>query len=708
MRIFILFSLFISLISANAQEHLNNALKSKLYNDLLGGQQFDVIVEGDINKIIAQEKALGIKVKYSQNSIASVSINAAAISKLLALKLVKQIEYIEPRKHTMNDTMIVRNRIKPVKLGASPLPQPYDGTGIIVGIIDSGCDFNHPDFKDASGNTRIKFIWDQTVTSPTTIPMPFGYGQEWTATQINLGVCTHSDVAYYGHGTHVSGIAAGNGLGNGTHEGVAPKADLVVVALDFNKAGPTIADGVKYIINKAAIIGKPFVINASVGDYYGSHDGTDSEAKLIDVLIANIPGRCMVAAAGNEGNVKFHTKNTVIPTDTNFTWYTNTGSVLNYWLYADTANIKNVKYSVGVNRAGTFFDLGNIGFKNYNYGIPTVKTDTLKYLGKRIARVQSSANINPYGVYELYIKVIADSLNYLWRIESTGTGLFDSWNFDFKSTGLPTTSVYPKIVKYTMPDTISSIVSSFQCSNEIIAVGNHVNLQKYYDVSGTLQTTIETPGQLADNSSAGPTRTNKIKPDVTATGASVFSCGTINQLPWLISTYPSVVASGSLHVLGGGTSAASPVVAGLAALYMQKYPNATNNQIKTAIINCAFSDAFTGTSLPNNKWGYGKLDGFATFTCSTIMGLEKINNYNDVRISPNPFNDISKISFTEVINGTVEIYNSIGKLIFMDRINSDAYSVKRSDLKSDGIYFVKIKSSTVPSQNYNIKLIAIE
>ncbi|MGZ3883049.1 MAG: S8 family peptidase [Bacteroidia bacterium] len=702
MRIFTFLFLTMLFCNIRAQQELNNALKSRMYNNQLNGR-FDVLVQGNISKLISQQSALGITVKYFAEDLACVNLNVASISQLIQQKLVKYVEYIEPRKRTLNDTMIVRNRIKPVKLGQSPLTMGYDGTGVIMGMIDSGCDFNHPDFKDASGNTRIMYLWDQGVATPTVSPLPFGYGQEWTAAQINAGVCTHNDLASYGHGTHVTGIAAGNGLANGTHSGVASKADIIVVAVDFYSSGPTISDGVQYIVNKATAAGKPFVINASVGDYYGSHDGTNLEAKMIDALIAGIPGRAMIGAAGNAGNVKFHTKNMVTTTDTNFTWLSDPGSVIEYWLYADTLNIKNVKYSVGCNRPG-LLDLGTIGFKNYNYGISAVKTDTLKYGGNRIARVQSSASINAYGVYELYVKILADSLNYLWRIESTGSGQFDAWNFDFVSSGLPTPAQYPKITKYTAPDTVSSMVSSFQCSDQIIAVANYVNLNRYYDVNNTIQTTTEITGNLADNSSAGPTRDNRIKPDVAATGADIFSCAVLSMLPNLIATAPQVVATGSMHVQGGGTSAASPVVAGLAALYMQAHPNSTNLQVKQAIKNCTYSDAFTGT-LPNNKFGFGKLDGFATFTCALVTGIDEATAYNDAKLFPNPASEFSSLQFNETISGTLEVYNAIGKLVLFDKISSDNYRIRKADLKGEGIFFVTVKTA---NRNYNFKLIVAD
>lgn len=701
-QIFTFLALFLS-ISAFSQQNISTSLKSRIYNNTLPGATFDVLIDGDIQKLRAAENTLGIKIKYHAGTIACVNLNVNAIAPLIASKAAKYIELIEPHKKPLNDTMRVRNRINPIHAGTSPLLQAYDGTGVIMGIIDTGIDFTHPDFKDAMGNTRIDFIWDQGIATPTNVPMPFNYGQEWTAAQINATLCTHSDMPHWGHGTHVSGIAAGNGLATGKYKGVAPNTRLVVVALDFNKFGPTIADAVQYIVNKATAAGKPFVINASVGDYYGSHDGTDTEAKLIDALIANIPGRALVAAAGNAGSVKFHTQNIVTPTDTNFTWLNVASGNLYYWLYADTANVKNVRYSIGANRSN-FTDVGRIGFKNYNYGF-TLKSDTLKNNSNRIGIIESVASINAYGVYELFIKITPDSANYLWRIESNGTGKFDAWNFDFVSSGLPTSTQYPKIVKYTMPDTVSSMVSSFQCSNNIITVGNYVNLKTYYDVNSTLQTTTETAGELSASSSCGPTRDNRIKPEVAATGASIFSCMALGMQANLITSAPTAVAQGSFHVAGGGTSASSPVVAGLAALYLQAHPTFNNLQVRQAIINCTYTDGFTGTSLPNNKWGYGKLDGFSTFTCAVTTGIDSKSLINEANVYPNPFTQQTTIKLKQIVNGEVTIYNAIGELIFSDKINADTYTINRSVLKTAGIYFVNVKSR---SHEQNFKIIAAD
>src|ERR1019366_1533224 len=101
-------------------------------------------------------------------------------------------------------------------------------------------------------------------------------------------------------GTASCGIAAGNGNGSPGHKymGVAPNADLIVVALDFNSNSSTlITDAVDYIYAKAVLLGEPCVINLSLGDYYGSHDGLDLQAQMMNNLLMAQPGRAMVGSA---------------------------------------------------------------------------------------------------------------------------------------------------------------------------------------------------------------------------------------------------------------------------------------------------------------------------------------------------------------------------------------------------------------------------
>jgi subtilisin family serine protease len=687
-----------------SQSRFNNALKVKLAQKNAGDEVHTVLVKGNIALLRSSQQQLNYKFNYSARDIASITCKIKDLALLLDQKIISYAEFISSHIRPMNDTMLVRNRIKSVKLGASPLPQAYNGDGIVMGIIDSGIDFSHPDFKDSLGNSRILFLWDQNPLSGSTVPSPFNYGIEWTNTQIDAGQCTHSDLAHYGHGTHVSGIAAGNGLANNSHYGCASKADLVVVALDFSGTGAHTADAVQYILDKATNLGKPCVINASVGDYYGSHDGTDLEAQLIDGLISNTPGRVMVAAAGNGGNIKFHVKTQGVAADTNFTWLKNASTSYDYWLYADTNDAKTFSISIGANRAN-FSDVGRIGFKPYTYGLTSIQHDTLKLNGNRIGIIANSSGINSFGVYELYIEIIADTANLLWRVETKGPGKHHAWNFDFVSTGIPTASQYPKITKYVTPDTMYTLVTSYQCSDEIITVGNYANLTNYYDVNNNLQSLGQTGGAMVQNSSSGPTRDGRQKPDISATGNGVFSCIALGMQANLIANAPHVVAQGSMHVRGGGTSAASPVVAGLAALYLERHPLATNQQVKYAITHCAYTDNFTGTNLPDYLWGYGKLDGKAAMTCGeNIVTVGEAILEKNVRYFPNPFNGKVTINLEKIISGKIEVYAVDGTLCFEDVFIGQTYTLLAEKLKSHAsrLFIVKVTDAT---DNYVFKLV---
>lgn len=685
-----------------SQHKCNAFFKSKLTDKSLPAS-FDVLVEGNIPQLIAQQDQLGIKVNYYSGNIASVRTNLNAVSGLLQKNFVKYIEYRPSVPKTFNDTAMVKNRIKPVKQGLAPLAQAYDGTGVIVGIIDSGCDFNHPDLKDASGNTRIISLWDMNQSSGSTVPQPYNYGIEWTAAQINASVCTHNDNANYGHGTHVTGTAAGDGSATGKFEGAAPKADIIVVALNFNNVtNPIYSDALSYIFNKATALGKPCVINASVGDYYGSHDATDMQSLLINNFLTAQNGRVLVAAAGNAGTYKYHVKTTLTNSDTLFTWFeNNSANEFYYYIYADTNDIKNVQTSIGANRLSSF-DLGRIPFHNYNYALASQQVDTLKYNGNRIGIIKSDASINSSGVYEALYHIVVDSVNYLWRIESKGSGKHDAWDFNLKSMGLPSSAVYPKMAYYVKPDTISTVCSGFQCSNEVITVGNYINLNKWTNFQNLLQTTTEVPGQIKASSSQGPTRRNVLKPDVVATGANVFSSMPLSLQTFMITNAPTAVAQGSMHIQGGGTSASAPVVAGLAALYLQAFPNASNQQVKQAISNCTYSDGFTGT-LPNQVYGNGKLDGMAAMLCTIFTGIEKVSLNEGINAKPNPFHEKVEIVLQKDSKGFMELYDASGKCILRQAItNSFILNTDQFD-GYKGLLLIRVTTAT---QSYTAKLIS--
>ena len=172
--------------------------------------------------------------------------------------------------------------------GACPVSTRYRlWNGVLVGIVDSGIDYENSDFRNPDGTTRIVALWDQTVQTGTP-PKGFNVGTEFTAEQINAALQVMDRVERYqlvpsrdtsGHGTAVAGIAAGNGRGSESerYRGVAPEAGLLIVKMGLPGAygfprTTQLMRGVDYIIRKAEELKKPVAINISFGNTYGSHE----------------------------------------------------------------------------------------------------------------------------------------------------------------------------------------------------------------------------------------------------------------------------------------------------------------------------------------------------------------------------------------------------------------------------------------------------
>ncbi|MBL0103978.1 MAG: S8 family serine peptidase [Bacteroidetes bacterium] len=126
------------------------------------------------------------------------------------------------------------------------------------------------------------------------------------------------------------------------------------------------------------------------------------------------------------------------------------------------------------------------------------------------------------------------------------------------------------MAQYITPDTNQSIVSGIACLDNVITVGNYYNTDRHVDYNGVLQiTATDKPSQLAENSSRGPTRDGRIKPEIVAPGHHILSDGVLTIIPGLISAQPYKVSQDGFHVTGGGTSASAPV-AGCCALFGTK------------------------------------------------------------------------------------------------------------------------------------------
>lgn len=197
---------------------------------------------------------------------------------------------------------------------------PLLGKDVLIGIVDSGIDYENPDFRNADGTTRILALWDQTLQNGKP-PQGYHIGTEFTSEQINEALRMEVREERYrivpsrdtgGHGTAVAGIAAGNGRGskNGKYRGVAPEAGLLIVKM--GGAGETgfprttqLMRGVDYIVRKAEELKKPVAINISFGNTYGSHDGTSLLERYLNTVSERWKNVICVGS-GNEGTTAGH------------------------------------------------------------------------------------------------------------------------------------------------------------------------------------------------------------------------------------------------------------------------------------------------------------------------------------------------------------------------------------------------------------------
>lgn len=270
-------------------------------------REWDLIVKysGSLDAL----RELGIGVVELQNEYAIVTVRENMINRLTEFP---EIEFIEKPKRLFFgvENGKIASCIPPVQRP----PYNLTGKGVLVGIIDSGIDYANPVFRNADGTTRIRNLWDQSLSENP----PEGYliGTEYTSEQINEAlrqptvearrrIVPSQDVS--GHGTAVAGVAAGN---SDEYRGVAYESDLIVVKLGIPKMNgfprtTELMQAIDYVVQKALEYGQPVAINISFGNTYGSHDGNS----LLEQYIQSIANRwksVICIGTGNEGNAAGH------------------------------------------------------------------------------------------------------------------------------------------------------------------------------------------------------------------------------------------------------------------------------------------------------------------------------------------------------------------------------------------------------------------
>ena len=352
----------------------------------------------------------------------------------------------------------------------------------------------------------------------------------------------------------------------------------------------------------------------------------------------------------------------------------------------------NLQFAIGADKElnGTYSFKGRTSFSGIQNRLNTIYHDTLRdQQGNRIGTIETYAEQNQ-GRYKLEIAIVnPDSAQFLFRFETKGTRKVDIYSSNsffghsnMIGSNLPTPQQYPEIRNYRKPDSLQTMVSSFTCSPSVIPVGNHYKRRLYTDVTRTVRNMGVTPGQISVNSCLGPNRLNDLKPDVSSGGDFMFSSGRIATIRSLINSKPEKISTDTMHWRNGGTSMASPTVAGMVALYLQMCPNATQSQILSDMLSSAKKDRFTGVQ-NNYTYGNGKADGFnflkrRTFYpgLSTILPNLCIGDSVSLSLSPsyssylwNTGDTVSTIEATLSGNFFATVQNQFGCTATTDTLN---------------------------------------
>lgn len=472
------------------------------------------------------------------------AILEAPINQLEEIASLPQIEYLEVPKRlyfSVNQgkaasciTSLQRREIpsrQMVEADAS-----LTGRGIMVGIIDSGIDLSHPDFRNIDGTTRVRWLWDQTANEGAP-PIGYNMGVEYSSEEINR--LLSEDVRPLPgednerHGTPVAGIAAGNGRGSdGRFAGIATESELIVVKLglpnpDSFPRTSELMQAMNYVVLKAAAEGIPIAVNVSIGNNDGSHDGSAITERFFDA-VSSVGRTVIVVGSGNEGDTSGHAS-----------------GMLENPIRGSDRQTKEVELAVGTFQPTLSLSL----WKNYG---DRFEVSLILPSGQVIGSFSESAPVSQYQIdgailrvlygqpspyrmaQEIYLEMVptADYLvSGVYRIrlrpEKIIDGRYDLW--------LPGQAGRSATTRFLQPDPEVTLTIPSTAANVMTVSGYDSQNETYASFSGR-----------------GFTRTEMIKPDLAAPGVEIISA-----------------QPGGGYGVVTGTSFATPFVTGSAALLME-------------------------------------------------------------------------------------------------------------------------------------------
>lgn len=577
-----------------------------------------------------------------------IYIVAMPICNIAPLSLSSQVSRIESQRgtHALMDISATHLGATKAYQGLS-LPQAYTGKGVMVGVMDIGFDLTHPNFYDRSAtNYRIRSFWDQL--SADTINSAHYVGQSYHGTEVLLRYAHSRDGLDQTHGTHTLGSLAGSGF-DSQYRGIAYESDICIVAnatvddvafidsADYYKyTYATDALGFKYIFDTADSLGMPCVVSFSEGSPQDFRGDDQLYFAILDSLTG--PGHILVSSAGNNGLIPSYIHKP-LGDDSR-------GSFL--WTSANHA-------SITINSLGTT-TLRTVFYHDDNAN-DTILVNTSAALAAKDSMLIDSTII---AGQKLYFTISAydncyDALRQVFDVQISTLGRLDAL-------GKMSVEIMGKDADielyindgYLVTSDLNSNLKDAECTHNInspsaapsvICVGgnsyrqsfeNYLGEQRIYDMGIN--------GQRGKYSSVGPTFDGRIKPDVMAPGTNVIS----SYSSYYLENHPqaSDILSDVAHFdfqgrtyawnANSGTSMASPIAAGIIALWLQANPMLTPQDVMH-IISHTSRRVDPALSYPNNLYGYGEINAYAGLLY--ILGIDGITSISqstprDVILSP--------------------------------------------------------------------------
>lgn len=659
------------------------------------GEMLSAFVQVDNAAALEDIMAAGVTVNSVTTDVATVQIPREAIGRIATIKGVKTISLAQ-RLVLTNDSARIMSNVDAVHDGLVG-KHAYTGKGVIVGMIDTGVDFNHINLCDRDGRSRVLAAYlpqDNSGVPPVvdghTLP-----GSHY-CTPDEIAALT-TDNAEQSHGTHTTGTAAGSYRDNGWH-GVAPDAHLVVCAMaDSALTDVNVANSIKYIFDFARRENLPCVINMSLGSEDGPHDGTSMLCRLIDELSG--PGRICVVSAANEGDrahVLSHrftsTEDTISTCLAPYSGSASNmfGGYVSAW--STTAGPHTLSFTAVSKSSGK---------ELCSWTVPQLKEDdeevTVNFAtdpvlsqyfteGKIVAaNGVESCNGHYHTLAEIEVKTAGEDIVPGIRLSSQKGDRVYVWG----GNGLVFT-------RYGLDGMVSGgksmSISDTATGDSAISVGAYCSRRYMPLIDGTSVASKKcVVNEIAYYSGYGPDVRGISRPDVCAPGYSLVSSTSRYDNTTRYATAwkaPGVTVDGVDYTYASqyGTSMSTPVVAGAIALWLEINPKLGPAHVREILKNTSVRDSYT-TKEPS-RWGYGKLDVAAgvkhLLKESVVTGIQVTR----LAIAANPCNGDFTVSG---LNGaaTVTVHDLQGRVVAMRHVDGDG-QVQLSGILSDGMYIVSV------------------